>query len=297
LTLVIVNLTAFDVDRIDPPESGGSRSGGGDLSERVHGLAHRTPMEAAAAAAERNSMYLPIHGRMGMGPSPGTARGLLHHLQMSDLQQRIYERQQQARLQAGLASGGAGWGHTNPTAGAAAGRRFAADSQEAEAAAEDHWRAQQGLPPLPGGGFTAGQLGRTGRGLPGEEKSSSSPGLRARHSPGEFDGAPGNAVGAVPGSADGGSGNALFDILATAAAAAERKEGIDDGDSPPEPKEKKKRGKRKSDGDAKKAALKVPPKHNKRKRKGANEPKNPLGAFVCKYIRLANQHIYYLFQT
>ena len=71
-------------------------------------------------------------------------------------------------------------------------------------------------------------------------------------------------------------GNALFDLLATAAEDTLRREELVKTSDPPTSGDS-------ADPSNEVEAAVAPAKNNgKRKRKGANEPKNPLGAFVCK---------------
>jgi hypothetical protein len=95
----------------------------------------------------------------------------------------------------------------------------------------------------------------------------------------------------------GNGGGALFDILATAAEGQLRKE-EQDGNAPARKEKRGRKPKASSETPRKDAAailqaMNAPgqaaaapilPKHNKRKRKAANEPKNPLGAFVCEFL-------------
>ena len=294
-------------------------------SERTAEQVRRDETVAAVERAERErnavalSTYrnLPLHSRLGMGPSPGTAGTLLQQMQMTELHNRIaFERHYEERMRAAQAReyelagvSQAQWGHpsmaglrgaTLGTQGAAAAAARSAHylDLQAEVAAEERWRVQQGLPPL-GAPTPSGVLGRPGlhpgahlaapRGgimgaRPGPPFEEQSPALRPHVGEAVEQatlGAP--AVAPAPEAAvdhspvpppKSSGGNALFDLLATAAEAKEREEReAKAGETPIHAA---------SIGHPEIVAAPAK-KESKRKRKASNEPKNPLGAFVCKF--------------
>ena len=270
----------------------------------------------AALSAYRN---IPLHSRLGMGPSSGTAGTLLQHMQLTDLQNRIAERHYEERVReaqreyqlAGVSQ--PPWGHpgmaglrgasmSGQGAAAAAARSSQYLDLQAEIAAEENWRAMQGLPPL-GPAPASSVLGRAGF-HPGSHLGAPRGGIMGTH-PGATYGATedrspalrpysGEAIEhanlGVPAAASAteptaehspvpppksNGGNALFDLLATAAEAKEREEREAMTGKPAVP----------AGGDAYIDILGPGVKKDgKRKRKHTNEPKNPLGAFVCKCV-------------
>lgn len=337
----------------DPPESGiggAPQTAGGANNDRARsnsGLSFDTTLEAAAAPGggsertveqarrdeavaaveraerERNAVALsgyrnlPLHSRLGMGPSPGTAGTLLQQMQMNELHNRIaFERHYEERMRAAQAReyelAGVSqppWGHAamaglrgaglgTQGAAAAAARSAQYLDLQAEVAAEERWRVQQGLPPL-GAPTAGGVLGRSGL-HPGAHLAAPRGGIMGSHPGPPFEeqspalrphagevveqatlGAP--AVASAPESAvehspvpppKSSGGNALFDLLATAAEAKEREERESKAGEPPI---------HSSRDDLPDVVAAPAKKEGKRKKKASNEPKNPLGAFVCKF--------------
>lgn len=271
----------------------------------------------AALSAYRN---IPLHSRLGMGPNSSTAGSLLQQMQLKEMQTRIaverhYEervREAQAREYQLAGVSQPPWGHpamaglrgapmSSQGAAAAAARSSQYLDLQAEIAAEERWRTMQGLPPLgpaPGSvlgrsGFHPGShLGAPRGGIMGSHPGAPSFGAGEESSPalrphaGEVAeqatlGAPAVASATdatvehspVPPPKSSG-GNALFDLLATAAEAKEREEREAMSGGPPVETAGN------NDADILNS---VPKKDSKRKRKNSNEPKNPLGAFVCKF--------------
>lgn len=283
----------------DPPESGAPARSIQDRINDRHGMPSSQHVGNAGAAGGFS-----VHGRMNLGPRPGAAQGLLNQLSLRDLQQLRAQHEINAQIDRGLR--GIHGGHTDSALARGAGAW-----RETQLELEDRWRVENGLPPrlmARGGSGAGGQY----QGMASGYSNPSSPQIRARPNPewdSEFAGrteakqqeseAPAASSTENTGPGVGTGRGTLFDILATAAEGQLRKENLEGKASKPAAKTPGKRGRKpkatqentpRKDAAAILSAMNAPasvaasfpPKYNKRKRKAANEPKNPLGAFVCK---------------
>lgn len=278
----------------DPPESGGlARSVYDRINER-HGVPQRpSSMESDLQGATGGGGYLPnVPSRLGLGPSPGNAQGLLNQLSLSDLHKIRMHHEQQAAMERQLQGmREAPWSNPGLSGPGPRLRQVPLEVMEAE----DRWRISQGLPPRYGVASMNGD--RTQSRVRADHNATAGyaqDGADGAQAEQQHQGGRHAAAASCP-SGGAGAGGSLFDILATAAEGQLRMENQDNKKSGKKETRGRKRKNVVSDNTPRKDAAAilsamnapgpaaVPPKHGKRKRKGANEPKNPLGAFVCKF--------------